>query len=91
MTRISYGVAIAVAALMAAGPAWALDIKNADNRDYEVTIITGDEENAYTFTLHAGDEESAVCADCKVSVEGVGVIDASGVDKVEIVGGKFKM
>ena len=91
MARISTIVAVAVVAALAAGPAWALDIRNADNRDYEVTIITGDEENAYTFTLHAGDEESAVCVDCKISIEGVGTIDASGVEKVEIVGGKFKM
>ncbi len=91
MTRIPIVAAVAVAAVMAAGSASALDIRNTDNRDYEVTIITGDEENAYTFTLHAGDEESAVCNDCKVSVEGVGTIDAAGVDKVEIVGGKFKM
>lgn len=91
MMRIPIVAAVAVAAMMAAGPAWSLDIRNADNRDYEVTIITGDEENAYTFTLPAGSEESAVCADCKVSVEGVGTIDAKGVEKVEIVGGKFKM
>ncbi|MDH3229056.1 MAG: hypothetical protein OEN55_04615 [Alphaproteobacteria bacterium] len=91
MMRNLLVAALAVVAVGATGPAWALDIHNTDNRDYEVTIITGDEENAYTFTLPAGGEESAVCTDCKISVEGVGTIDAAGVKKVEIVGGKFKM
>ncbi len=91
MTRIPTMIAVAAAATLLAGPAWALDIRNGDSRDYEVTIVTGDEENAYTFTLPAGGEESAVCKDCRIWVEGVGVLDGVDVEKVEIVGGKFRM
>ncbi len=91
MTRIPTTIAVAAAAVLLAGPAWALDIRNGDSRDYEVTIVTGDEENAYTFTLPAGSEESAVCKGCRIWVEGVGVLDGVDVEKVEIVGGKFRM
>ena len=89
MTRILSVAALPVLALMAWNPAWAVDIYNSDDRDYEVTIITEDEEGSSTFTLYAGRSEEGVCDACKILIEGIGTIDAEDSDTIEIVGGKL--
>ena len=89
MTRILFFAISPVIAVMAWNPAWAVDIHNADNRDYEVTIATGDEESSFTVMLGAGDEEEGVCEACTISIEGVGSIEAKGSEIIEVVGGKL--
>lgn len=74
---------------MAFSPAWAVDIHNGDDRDYEVTIVSGNEESSTTFTLYAGASEEDICDACMISIEGAGIIDAEGLDTIEIVGGKL--
>ena len=89
MTRILTVAALPVLALMAWSPALAVDIYNSDDRDYEVTIISADEEGSSTFTLYAGGSEEGVCDACKIMIEGIGIIDADYSDTIEIVGGKL--
>ena len=89
MARILTVAALPVLAVMALNPAWAVEIHNSDDRDYEVTVISEDEEGSSTFTLYAGGSEEGVCESCKISVEGLGIIDAESSDRIEIVGGKL--
>mgnify|MGYP001338054694 CR=1 FL=1 len=77
-------------ALLAAGlsaPAWAVDILNADDRDYEVSVTENGVESR--FILFRGGDEEEVCGICTVSIDGVGAIEASGREQVVISAGRL--
>jgi len=89
MSHLKFPIGIFLTAMVLGSPAFAVDIENTDERDYEVTVVTGDDETSTTITVYSGTTEENVCTTCKIKIEGVGEVDAQEGDDYEISGGKL--
>lgn len=89
MKYTAFLTTVAAGMFAVAMPAWAVSLQNNDDREYEVTIVTGGEESSSTFTLSPNGLEEGICDSCKISIDGVGDIDAQGDDVIEVSNGKL--
>jgi hypothetical protein len=77
----------AVAALGLAGTAAAVDVENADQKEYTVTLTESGGKT--TVKLGPGETKMDLCAVCSVAIEGAQPVNGSGLDKVIIQDGKL--
>lgn len=89
MTYKPVRVAAFLALLPLASPAFAVDLENTDDQDYEVTIVSSDGRENATFILQGGTTEENVCTACLIRIDGVGEIEAREGDNFEIAGGQL--
>ena len=89
MNRLFLSTAIFLAILASGSAAMAVDIENADDQDYEVTIIPKDGQGSTTIVVAAGTTEEGVCDACTIKVEVVGEVEAMDGDNFEISGGRI--
>jgi len=89
MNRLFLSTAIFMAILASGSAAMAVDIENADDQDYEVTIIPKDGQGSSTLVLAAGTTEESVCTACTIKIEGVGEVEAQDGDNFEVSGGRI--
>ena len=76
MNRPFLSTAICLTALAGASPAMAVNIHNLDGKNHVVTITDAESGATETFTLYSGGIEDEVCTACRISIEGIGEIDA---------------
>lgn len=68
-------------------PASAVSLQNKDSKAYDIKI-KGSSSTSST-SIQAGTVKGSVCSSCKIIVNGVGEIDASGSDRVVIKNGRL--
>lgn len=78
---------IAAAGLALSASAAAVDLKNEDSRKYEVKVEEG--ASTTSTSIEGNTTKVSICSDCKITVVGVGTVEASGSDVVVIKDGKL--
>lgn len=86
MKRLSR-LALAAAVLAFAGTAAAVDLKNEDSKKYDVKVEVG--ASTTSTSIEGNTTKVSICSDCKITVVGVGTVEASGSDVVVIKDGKL--
>ena len=76
-----------VLALLIAGGASAVDLKNEDSTTYELKIHDG--PTTTSSSIEGNTTKVSICSDCRIEVVGVGTIEASGDDVVVINNGEL--
>ncbi len=79
--------ALAAATLGFAATAAAVDLKNEDSKKYDVKV----EEGAATTStsIEGNTTKASICSECKITVVGVGTVEASGSDVLVIKNGEL--
>ena len=79
--------ALAAATLGFAATAAAVDLKNEDSKKYDVKV----EEGATTTStsIEGNTTKVSICSECKITVVGVGTVEASGSDVLVIKNGEL--
>ncbi len=80
-------VFVSVSLFAAALPAVAVDLKNEDSKKYPVKIHSG--ATSTSSSIEGLMTRPSVCTKCKIEIEGVGSVEASGSDVVIIKDGKL--
>lgn len=80
-------LALAAAVLGIAGTAAAVDLKNEDSKKYDVKVEVG--ASTTSTSVEGNTTKVSICSDCKITVVGVGTVEASGSDVVVIKDGKL--
>ena len=81
-------VSIALIALMASSAAaFAVSLQNKDSKSYNIRVKGS--SSTMSTSISGGTVKGSICSSCKITVDGVGSIDASGSDKVIIKNGKL--
>ena len=80
-------LALAVATLGLATTAAAVDLKNEDSKKYDVKV----EEGAATTStsIEGNTTKVSICSECRITVVGVGTVEASGSDVLVIRNGEL--
>ncbi len=65
----------------------AVSLQNKDSKSYSIKIKSS--SSTMTGSISGGTVKGSVCSKCKITVDGVGSIDASGSDRVVIKGGSL--
>ena len=88
MKQIALGTAALVTGLVLAVSASAVDIQNADDEDYQITVVAG--ETSQALTLPATAKLTRICEEaCVVRIEGLGEIEVEEQEIVLIQGGEI--
>ena len=88
MKQIAIGAAALCTGLLLALSASAVDIQNADDEDYQVTVIEGGMRQA--LTLPGTSILSQIChGPCTLRIEGVGEVEADDQELVRIQDGEI--
>ena len=81
-------VTIAIVALFAStSAAFAVSLQNKDSKSYDIRVKGS--SSTMTTSISGGTVKGSICSSCKITVDGVGTIDASGSDRVVIKNGKL--
>ena len=81
-------VTLALVALMASSSAvFAVSLQNKDSKSYNIRVKGS--SSTMSTSISGGTVKGNICSSCKITVDGVGSIDASGSDKVIIKNGKL--
>jgi hypothetical protein len=80
-------LALAAAVLATAGTAAAVDLKNEDAKKYDVKVEEG--ASTTSTSIEGSTTKVSICSECRIVVEGVGSVEASGSDVVVIKDGKL--
>lgn len=71
-----------------AAPAWAVSLRNRDAKPYNLIIhVNG---SRIRTSIQPNTRKEGVCKTCKIEVEGVGTVEASGSETVVIKDGKLQ-
>ena len=76
-------------ALFASSNAFAVSLINKDSKSYDIKVIGS---STMSTSIQSGTVKNGICnSSCKIVVDGVGDIEASGSDKVVIKDGKLSI
>lgn len=78
---------LSAAALLVAGHALSVDLKNEDNKKYDIKLHMGTTTKELAIDPKA--TKTTVCDDCKVEAIGIGTVEAKGSKIVTIKDGKI--
>lgn len=84
MTRLLISTALI---LFYAPSAFAVSLQNKDSKSYDITVKSP--SSTMRASIQGGTIKGNICSSCKITVGGVGNIEASGSDKVVIKNGKL--
>ena len=85
--RILSCFALVVTTLGFAATAAAVDLKNEDSKKYDVKVEVG--ASTTSTSIEGNTTKVSICSDCKITVVGVGTVEASGSDVVVIKNGEL--
>ena len=86
---VAIGTGIAVTAMLASAPVWAVDVINRDKVPREIVVNSSDGDSSVR-TLKPQEKVANVCTSCVV-LTGNTSVEASGNDTVMVEGGKVSI